>query len=337
MSKPVLKVWCLSDGKPGHYNQSKGLLQTLGLGYTLQLEWLDMRLRFRWLRWLMRIMINRGVANQWLVNRHELTLPAGKPDLILSTGGNTSFLNAALASLLGCKNYYLGSLRGLNPERFTLVFTIEPVTGATNNIVMPLAPVPVDHEARRQASEALKKEHQGPLWTMLIGGSTREYRYAEEEWQALAAEMNRLAMAHGIRWLITTSRRTGEKIEQALQQALDADHLAEAVWYAAQPRKVMTAYLGSAERIFCTEDSLSMLTEAVTSGKPVTSLYPASCQPAATYQAAIQRLVEQGWIERSLISSIPESALDVVKQSQQDPHAQLWDLILASLPKMTTG
>lgn len=324
--KPVLNVWCLSDGRPGHFNQSKGLLQALELGYQLELSWIEVSLRLKPLRKLLRALLNRAPGSAGLVERcYQAELPAGTPDLIISTGGNTAFLNAALAQRFSCQNYFIGSLRGLTPTLFSKVLTIEPI-GSDNNIVMPLAPVPSDRPAQQQAADELRQSLNipavQPLWTLLIGGSTDQYRFSDQDWQALAQQMNQLARAHNIRWLVTSSRRTGIEIEQQLSAALESNLLADTTWYCQQPRKVMAAYLGAAEVVFCTEDSLSMLTEGIASGKPVIALQPGERSPDQRYAAALERLVDRGWLQQQPMAEM--AAPGQQYQAAEPPAQVLW-------------
>jgi len=329
-SRPTLRLWCLSDGRPGHFNQSKGLIQALEQGYEVQVHWLDIRLKTRPLRKLLRLILNRLPGqSRWVEACYEAELPAEPPELIISTGGNTAFLNAALARRFACQNYFIGSLRGLAADLFSKVLTIEPI-GSSNNIVMPLAPVPSDRAAQQQAGDALRQQlslaDDRPLWTLLIGGCTDQYPYTQDDWQALAQQMNALAHQHGIRWLVTSSRRTGSEIEQQLAQVLDPTIIADATWYSQQPRKVMAAYLGAASAVYCTEDSLSMLTEGIASGKPVIALQPARQQPDARYQAALQRLTERDWLQRQPMTALQAPA---AQQQAQPPAQVLWQQLQA--------
>jgi len=86
--------------------------------------------------------------------------------------------------------------------------------------------------------------------------------------------MNTLARREGIRWLVTTSRRTGAEAEARLRAGLDSAVVAAAVWWAEKPEKKMQAFLGAAECVFVTQDSVTMVTEAVASGRPVVVVRP---------------------------------------------------------------
>ncbi|WP_435686528.1 mitochondrial fission ELM1 family protein [Sedimenticola selenatireducens] len=329
-----LTVWCLSDGVPGHFNQTKGLIKSLEHGFRVEMLWIDSRLKAPPLRRLMRKLLNSNTQRyaRWIEKLYATQIPAkrGSPDLIVSTGGNTAYINIALAHKYKCKNFFIGSLRGLDASLFTRVFTIEPV-GAANNIVMQLAPTPVGWSELEAAGKQFKNNSSDHLWTMLIGGSTREYRYGSRDWSDIADSMNQLAARHHIKWLVTTSRRTDDAAEKILREQLDPAIIADAVWYKTEPRKIMAAYLGAGEQIFCTEDSLSMLTEAVSAGKPVTSIQPKDFKPEIRYENALCRLVAKGWISRVPASDLLSREYAESTKHTEDPNIQLWRQISESL------
>ena len=101
------------------------------------------------------------------------------------------------------------------------------------------------------------------------------HRYAVADWHSLAEAMNRIAERQGIRWLVTTSRRTGGEAEAILHSALAPKHLAYAIWWAEKPEKRVNAFLGAAEFVFATQDSVTMVTECVAAGKPTAVIRPA--------------------------------------------------------------
>ena len=55
-----------------------------------------------------------------------------------------TFANAWLARAFHVPNIFIGSLRGLPPELFSAVLTLEPVPGAANNLVLSMSPSVVD-------------------------------------------------------------------------------------------------------------------------------------------------------------------------------------------------
>jgi hypothetical protein len=334
-----LTVWCLSDGIPGHFNQSKGLVKALEHGFEVEMQWFDTRLKAPLLRRFMRSLLNKNIRRYaGLIEKlysTDLDVDSRAPDLIVSTGGNTAYINIAIAYKYQCNNFFIGSLRGLDASLFTRVFTIEPV-GAKNNIVMPLAPTPISWSEMEAASRLIRNTYSGHLWTMLIGGSTTEYRYCSRDWSDIADAMNQLAAKYNIRWLVTTSRRTEDQAEQILCDHLDPNVIADAVWYKRKPRKIMAAYLGAGEQIFCTEDSLSMLTEAVSAGKPVTAIQPGDFKPEVRYENALSRLDAKGWINRIPAGDLLSREYTQIAKHTEEPGMRLWKQISDSLDLLPT-
>ena len=309
-------VLVLSDGRPGHFNQAKGIVRALELIGPVDLEWAEVRLRFGFLRRPLKWLLNSFFRPLplWLL-RGFYRLPRlrhKRPDVIVSAGGKTSFLNAALARRHNARNIFAGSLRGLSAELFSAVLTLEPIAGANSNLVVELAPTVIDPAEVRAAGEGYCRDKglgDAPLWAMLIGGEGAGYGYTADDWRRLAKGMVALAETYRIKWLLTTSRRTGKEAEKILEGSLPEGILADAVWYGRDPRKVMTAFLGAAEVVFCTEDSLSMLTEAIAAGRPVISLAPKHSASDRRYTEALERLAGRKLLHRVALEQLGQAAI----------------------------
>jgi mitochondrial fission protein ELM1 len=340
MTASTRKVWVLSDGKAGHYNQSKGVTLALSLWMDVHEVWIEAPLRAGWLRTPLKWMLNQSaqVHPAWLAWCYPaLDLPRDPPDLVVAAGGRMMYAAAALAARYGVPAIFVGSLRGLSPELFHTVVVLEQYEHP-RYLTVDTAPMPVSPQLLAHAAQAWQSEHPtqtGELWAMLIGGDGAGAHYSEQDWQQLAIMMNHLAQVHHIRWLVTTSRRTGAAAEEMLKHTLYPDAIADQVWWDTAPRKVMSAFLGRAQRVYCTIESLSMLTEAIVAQRRVIGLTPQRFEPDTAYQAAIDRLVQRRWlavqsIEQSVeqpmscdqISPMPNAALHglahVLQQRLQD-------------------
>jgi mitochondrial fission protein ELM1 len=328
-----LRVWVLSDGQPGHYNLSRGIVAALALRHRVEESWVDVRLRAGLARNLMRHLLNQRSSPPpvgWLRLFHiRFTLPETPCDVIVSAGGRTSFANAWLAGHLRVPNIFAGSLRRLSPQLFDVVLTLEPVTPpAANNLVVDLPPSAIDAAQVSRAGQALREElnlaGQG-IWTLMTGGDGAGYRYCESDWRQLAQMLNRLASGHGIRWLLVGSRRTGTVAEKLLGEQVEARHVAASHWYRQGHAGGIDAWLGAADRIFVTEDSMTMLTEALYSGRPVTSLRPLSVDATPRYTNMIERFAKAGWIRRYAIADLAagRETLDSVPHNGMPPADQL--------------
>ncbi|MFN3834343.1 MAG: mitochondrial fission ELM1 family protein [Glycocaulis sp.] len=105
-----------------------------------------------------------------------------------------------------------------------------------------------------------------PRAAVLIGGDSRHHRLTDEAADALL-NLLRSLREHGLGLMITTSRRTPERLSTGLTEAFAGD---EGVWlHTGDGPNPYFAFLGGADWIFVTEDSTNMLTEAAATGTPV--------------------------------------------------------------------
>lgn len=310
----TLNILLLSDSLPGHVNQSRGLINWLSRRYSCIVSELDISLR---LRPLARIMLPHllhesrfGAAITPYFYRKGSPLPQA-PDLIVSAGGNTSFLNVALACHWQVPNVFLGSKRRLRSDDFAAHLTLEP-TGEPHNIVMMLAPTLIDPQQLESKGDefrlSLGLAADEKLNMLAIGGDGAGYHYDDKSVQDLAQMMAREHQRSGRRWLLTTSRRTGKALEQQLKQTVPSGLLADSVWWSEEPRKVMAAYMGAAEQLFITADSMSMIAEAIASTRPTVILQPEGARPEARYQDALQRYERCGLCRLAVLGHPFDSA-----------------------------
>lgn len=105
-----------------------------------------------------------------------------------------------------------------------------------------------------------------PLVAVLIGGSNACYRLTPQKIISLAEQLKNLCENQGVGLLVTPSRRTGEKNIGILRRSLEG--LPAEVWDC-QGKNPYFGYLGLADSIIVTCDSVNMVTEACATNKPV--------------------------------------------------------------------
>ncbi len=105
-----------------------------------------------------------------------------------------------------------------------------------------------------------------PLVAVLIGGSNACYRLTPEIISTLAGQLRALCLEHGVGLAVTPSRRTGADNIKALRQALAG--LPAVIWDFDGDNPYF-GYLGLADAIIVTCDSVNMVSEACATGKPV--------------------------------------------------------------------
>lgn len=338
-----IRIAIISDGRPGHYNQSRGLVRLLAKERPVTLHWCDAPIHHKWLRPMLQWCVNQRqwhLAHPLLQHLHKTSPTAlipDKTDLVIGTGGNTRFLLAWLSAKLGVKTIYIGSLRGLDPDLLGKVMTLTP-TGSDNNIIMPFAPVDIDTQDLARQGLALTDELQSqtPLYTLIIGGSRPDCHFEDNDWKTLANAMQTIAERDGIRWLLTTSPRTGVDAEKLLRQAIAPRLLAKATWFATNPEKVMQPYLGAAQRVYVTEDSTTMVTEAIVSGKPVTTLSPRRCNFNPRHEQNMQRFAKCGGISRQTITKMSSAKHNEHRADITSAYQQILQSLLRYVEQSST-
>ena len=307
-----LNVLVVSDGLPGHLNQSRGLAHWLGTRFAVETQELEVRLRMRAMaRRILPLVVEVAPAMATLRSFYQLPALAGAaPDVIVSAGGNTSFANVLLARHFCVPNVFIGSRRRLAPGSFAAHLTLEP-TGEAGNVVTPVAPSPVSPEAIAQSAAEFRARHgfaDGRLWLMACGGTGAGKSYSADDWSTLAHWMNDAAESHGIRWLLSTSRRTGASGEEALAASLKADHLAYAVWWSRNPERILGTLMGAAERLFVTVDSMSMVSECIGAQKPVAVVDVGDGAPEPLLAKALDRYARLGLCRRVSVADSLDAA-----------------------------
>jgi len=107
-----------------------------------------------------------------------------------------------------------------------------------------------------------------PRIGVLVGGNSGPYTFGPRAAGRLAAQASRMAKDTGGSLLVTTSARTATSATDVLASGLDCPHYL----YRWNPDPALNPYLGIlavAEAFIVTADTVSMLSEAVGTGKPV--------------------------------------------------------------------
>jgi mitochondrial fission protein ELM1/glycosyltransferase involved in cell wall biosynthesis len=291
-------VWCLEDGRPGHVNQSQGIIDALACRFPLQTTRITLRVKGGWRKRLLRWAVEHSPLRpgpRFIQFAYEISLPVQVPDLIIASGGDTQAALATLGAFFRVPTVYSGHPKGLSDTAFSRVVTVVPRAATDNNLVLPLppAPRPADHPPPDPAEPCRV--------ACLIGGETAGIRYSVDDWRLLANQLRQVAEATGARLLLTTSRRTGAVAEAVLKDHLPASLMEEAVWWSVDARPVVTAFLARAQSVIVTEDSLSMVAESLYSGLPVVSVLPGGAVHSRQDEQAMQGYAARGFLRRLVV------------------------------------
>jgi mitochondrial fission protein ELM1 len=303
-----MKVLVIKDDKPGHYNQTEGLLLYLKEIYEdLEVEYIQIEIKSKLTRKILRFLLNtfpdfftENSLKYLSLFYKKYDIPKYKPDLVISTGGNTSNLNVWFSKVYKCKNILNGALRGLKEEFFTYITTVIDL-GYKNQIILDVAPNTITKDKLLEKSEEFLKLHNldsnQKYYTLLIGGDGAGYKYSNKFYDDLIDFLEKVSKEKSIKWLITTSRRTPLEIENKLEERLK-NYYSYFVSYNKKEEKVLLAFFGLSEAIFVTEESSSMISEAVSTLKSVYTIGVQNSNPDKNYRTILNKFVKNDFIIR---------------------------------------
>lgn len=269
-TQPPKPIWIVSDGKPGHRAQTRGLADALQ---------------------------RRDAA----VQAHELTLEPGTavvaaaaelqgpPRLILGAGRRTHHPVLALRRHFGGRAVALMYPGFLTRRRFDLCIVPkhDGVAESVNIVTTDGALNPV-----RPATNADRREG-----LILVGGPSSHH-----DWDAAAFQdhlMDLVSHRPDMRWTATTSRRTPKPTTAALFELVGRDG-ADMTFVPAQhtPPGWVAEQLARCGEVWVSEDSVSMAYESLSSGASVGLLpVPQRGKPGRVVRG-VESLVQRGIVVR---------------------------------------
>ncbi|MBI5137015.1 MAG: mitochondrial fission ELM1 family protein [Nitrospirae bacterium] len=301
----------LSDGKPGHENQSIGVLPK-GLAHRVfpvtfhgrgarlraslaaRLRWRALAGRFPW-----HGLIGDGAG--------LMALAAERPSVVVSAGSGPAPINLLLARHLRVPAVTcMTPSVGLGGFDLALVPRHDHPPDRPNVVVTLGAPNRVDPDTLRAEGEAFRARHglpQGRYAVLLMGGDSARFRIGVA--QGLAALEGCLALAarHGMELLVTTSRRTAPDTEAAM--AALAHRCAYFCAGRDDPERVVPGMLALAELAVVTEDSVSMVSEAASAPARVLALgVERKGGVPRRHEAVLAALADGGYVRRATTTDL---------------------------------
>ena len=274
-----LKALLIADDKPGHYHLAEGVIAALSRLRPVETHRLEVRRHRVFPNRMLAEAFASGVMPASAVLRLAYGVRAEslpQADVVVSAGGDTIVPNAAAARVLGCPNIFCGSLRRLGVEHFGLVVSSYQSHEALPKHLVTLKPNAMDPDAAgRRARKVLPANGYPPLIGLLIGGNSGLFRYTSEEWTALARTICDIHRAGGTRWIVSTSRRTpAEVADRFVTQATSDPAIAQMIDYRSAGPGSLAKLFGEADAILATEDSSTMISEAISQRLPVVGVAP---------------------------------------------------------------
>lgn len=259
-------IWRLLDGKPGHENQTLGLVNALADLLPVAVH--ELRVSGGWRAWL-----------AWSFGRCPRARALPDPDLIIGAGHATHVTMLACRRARGGRAVVL--MRPSLPHHLFDLCVIPAHDGVAES-----AHVLVSHGVLNPLRPSTDKAPDRGL--ILVGGPSSHYG-----WDAagLCAQIASITARDARRWTVATSRRTPAATLAALR-ALDGDGL-DVVASTDTAPGWLAEQLAPAAVVWVTEDSVSMLYEALTAGAAC-GILPVPHLGASRVSAGVQALQDDG-------------------------------------------
>jgi mitochondrial fission protein ELM1 len=251
----------MTQGEAGMVSQALGLAEALGFNRP---EIKKIALRWPW-TWAP----NWPVLASTAALREPLSGPW--PDVLITCGRKAAFASLAI----GRQSPATKRIHIQNPHAGVAAYdlVIVPEHDGLNgpNVLVSRAALHRVTGAKlregRAAFEPILAHLPRPLVAVLLGGSNRNYRLTPEWAAAFAQKLVAMHQASGCGFAITPSRRTDPAALAAFKTAL-GDLPGAVVWDGAGANPFF-GYLGSADAVIVTCESISMISEACATGAAV--------------------------------------------------------------------
>lgn len=318
----------LSDGVRGHLNQSRGVAGWLARAtgaeiLEAEVPALSSFAKFRARAGVRRLRKgNRRDAREWMVSASgetllrlvgqwfaERGLHEGTGNvLIISAGSSPAPYNLALSYIWRCACATIMTPSALGTDLFDFAIVPEhDYPELKSNIVVTLgSPNSIDTEELQESAAKLLVGYPsatGKKWSLLIGGDDANY-VIDASW--IENNVRRILLAaaeEGADLYITTSRRTSQAAEQALEQLImDSPNVRYALYASRDDFNPIPAMLGFSDVVFCTEDSVNMVSETITGGHTVILM-------RTGYRKGIKRILQQATVLLAERDALPRRCI----------------------------
>jgi uncharacterized protein len=261
------ETWIVTDGAVGMEAQGRAVAEAVGLPYALR------GVRVGGPLALLPVPLQLAVPPKRLLGalRTDTPFQPPWPRLIISIGRRSVPVALAVKRASGGKSF---ALHIQNPKVPLKLFDLiaAPLHDGLkgDNVIETFGAVhSIDRQRLEQAVAAFAAELESlprPRIAVMLGGKSNAFDFPPETATEFGRALARLARSTGGSLLVSPSRRTPDAAFAAL-----ASQIAEVpsmVWNGTGDNPYF-AFLGSADAIIVTGDSVNMVTEAAGTGKPV--------------------------------------------------------------------
>lgn len=298
---PSKNILILSDGKVGHTNQAKAVAKIIGRlmeerarGFKgkagdelIKVKEVEVKFKNRFTKSLMSIFgLCSGICCNGclgclkfcLNSKNFQELSSFYADVVISCGSSLAPLNIMLARENRARNIVIMKPGLVSPSKFDLAIIPEhdrPVR-KKNIAVTKTALNLIDDDSMREGAVNLQSgvrslEQKKTRIGVLIGGESKSYTLTSELIAVVVDELIKAANGLSGELLVTTSRRTSSEVDTLIKERLLKHPLCPLLVIANEKNieGTVAGILGLSDIVVVSGESISMISEALSSNKPV--------------------------------------------------------------------
>lgn len=267
MSEPLV-IWRLTDGKPGHMQQTLGLVKALERLHPCEVIDIDLHEQ------------PSGFSDV-LLRRFPAGFMKRRPGLVVGAGHSTHFALLAAKRITGAVTVVM-----MKPSlpRFLFDYVVVPEhdeVGPADNVIITRGVLNAMRPGIKHAGSVLA----------LLGG---ESKHAGWEDSAVMQQLEIVAAGSPGSFRVADSRRTPESMRQRLATRFAGQYQP---WEGC-PSGWLAEVLAETETVWVTEDSVSMVYESLTAGCRVGLLKLPDLPKKSRVMRGVERLVSDGLVTR---------------------------------------
>lgn len=283
-----ISCWAIADGAAGHRSQVRGLAE----GLTLRFEEFDCRVRFPWKilppGWIPLREQSFKVSRSLFAEPPQVAICCGKQAAMTTLSLKRKFGNSLFSICLQDPKFHRST--------FDLIIAPEHDQLLGENVISTLGamhPLTTDrlNQIAQDGLTAGLQKLEAKFTAVLVGGPNKYYAFDDADVLQLINNLKRIASAEH-QLAIIPSRRTPEHAKQSLIQAFNQEHF---VWNGEGENPYLPA-LAFCSSCVVTSDSVSMLSEATTTGRPVYLAILNEKRPALKFRYFHQRMIDEGYV-----------------------------------------
>ncbi|MCF0247180.1 MAG: mitochondrial fission ELM1 family protein [Synergistes sp.] len=247
---------------------------------------------------------------QWFAERN---IQEGSGSVLFISAGSTAApYNIAMGYIwrAACATIMTPNTIGTEPFDFAIVPEHDYPERKSNIFVTLGSPNYVIKENLKKEAAALLAEHPSEskeIWSILIGGDDANYSVSPEWVKKQVGQILNIAQHAEADVYITTSRRTSPAAEKVIKALASHSPAVKYLLIASEDSfNPIPAMLGFSKEVFCTEDSVNMVSETITGGHRVVLLRVGHKGGVkGKLQKATAALINMGALSPNLLWGIP--------------------------------